>query len=194
MRRAIGVDTVVTFGPAVPGRDDRRVVAEDATFVAPDGRAAARRTGCPADAVTDGGPVAGPIRTGEASVDLATALDRRSRPADVSADATRRRSSRRSTLRATAGCGSTAPGGPAGERPSMARDVRRPRALAGQLMPGDGGHATRSTWTSCRGTPLAGLLLGVVAIVLGVAWVAPGAGGPDRDAEPAVSPSARRRS
>ncbi|HSS36376.1 MAG TPA: hypothetical protein VLR93_08875, partial [Patescibacteria group bacterium] len=132
MRRAIGVDTVVTFGTPCPGERTAEVVAENAEFCRPGGTLSPPYW-IPADAVTTGVTAAGPFGPIEASVDLATALTD-PRPAVVS---------RRETTSLVATVDAPSDGWlwvdrawyPTWRTTVDGRDVAVARAMAGRLIP-----------------------------------------------------------
>ena len=165
-RRAIGVDTVVTFGKPCPGELVAEDAAEDAAFCRPDGTLNPPYW-IPADAVTTGATGAGPFGPIEASVDLGTALSE-ARPAVVS---------RRDTTSLVVTVDAPSDGWlwvdrawyPSWRTTVDGRDVAVARAMAGRLIPMTAGrheiHEDFLPWDA-----VAGLLLGVVAIGLGVVW------------------------
>lgn len=167
LRRALGVDVVVTFGRPCPGR----LVAEapdDAAFVCRDAAALRPPYWLPAELVTRAGGSGSPIRPAEATVELAS-LAVHARPAAVA---------ERGPGSLTVEVDAPTDGylwidrawWPAWRTEVESRGVEALRALGGQLVPVESGRHTVVQafvpWEAALG-----LGIGILGIAIAVVWV-----------------------
>lgn len=169
VRRALGVDVVVTFGTACPGRPVAVAPSERASICRDDG-ALRPPYWLPVGAVSVGTEASSPIRPRDAQVDVAPA----------GAEPVPATGVERGPTSLTAAVDAPADGWlwidrawwPAWRTTVDGHGVEALRGLAGQLLPiAAGRHAVRQElvpWDA-----LAGALLGVTALVAAVGWAGP---------------------
>jgi hypothetical protein len=169
LRRALGVDIVVTFGTACPGRLVAEAPSERAS-ICRDDRALQPPYWLPAGAVSAGGEGSSAIRPREAQLDVARAVAESVPAVPVERGATR----------LTVEVDAPTDGWlwidrawwPAWRTTVDGREVESVRGLAGQLVPiAAGRHTVRQElvpWDAW-----AGALIGLVSLVGAVGWVRP---------------------